>query len=102
MTEPPTITVETIEALYGLLKPKERELVAAELHQLTSWLMAMNDFTNPNACACRKGAKVREALTLVMFRFPDILTNEHKGKIRNIMGTGISLLIEGQKTAMLA
>lgn len=102
MSDMPSVTFDTPEALYEHLRPKERELVAAELRQLTNWMMVMKDFTNPNSCGCRKGAKARESLTLQMYRLPDILTNEHKETIRNIMGTHISLLIEGQKTAMLA
>jgi hypothetical protein len=62
----------------------------------------MKDYLDPNSCGCRKTQKAREALILQMIRLSDLLTNEHKKAICNIMGTKIFLLIEGQKTAMLA
>jgi hypothetical protein len=102
MSDMPSVTFDTPEALYEHLRPKESDLIVAQIRPLTAWMTAMKDFTNPNACACRKGAKAKESLTLQMYRLPDSLTNEHKETIRNIMGTHISLLIEGQKTAMLA
>jgi len=102
MSEMPSVTFDTPEALYGLLLPKEKELAAAEIRHLTAWLTAMRDYLDPNSCGCRKTQKAKEALILQMVRLPNSLTNEHKEAIRNIMGTKIFLLIEGQNIAMLA
>jgi len=102
MTEMPSVTFDTPEALYGHLRPKEKELVTAQIRPLTAWMMGMKDYLDPNTCGCRKGQKAREALILQMVRLPDSLTIEHKEAIKQIMGTKLSLLIEGRRTAMLA
>jgi hypothetical protein len=102
MSEMPSVTVDTPESLYGLLKPKEKELDEAHIRPITAWLIVMTAYMDPNACSCRKTQKARESLILQMCRLPDNLSNEHKETIRNITGTSISLLIEGQRTAMIA
>lgn len=97
MSEMPSVTFDTPEALYGHLRSKERDLVAAQIRPLTAWMTAMKDYLDPNACGCRKGQKARESLILQMCRLSDSLTNEHRETIKQIMETRIFLLIEGQR-----
>ena len=95
MSEMPSVTFDTPEALYGHLRSKERDLAAAQIRPLTAWMTAMKDYLDPNACGCRKGQKARESLILQMCRLSDSLTNEHRETIKQIMETRIFLLIEG-------
>ena len=97
MSEMPSVTFDTPEALYGHLRSKERDLAAAQIRPLTAWMTAMKDYLYPNACGCRKGQKARESLILQMCRLSDSLTNEHRETIKQIMETRIFLLIEGQR-----
>ena len=97
MSEMPSVTFDTPEALYGHLRSKERDLAAAQIRPLTAWMTAMKDYLDPNACGCRKGQKARESLILHMCRLSDSLTNEHRETIKQIMETRIFLLIEGQR-----
>ena len=97
MSEMPSVTFDTPEALYGHLRSKERDLAAAQIRPLTAWMTAMKDYLDPNACGCRKGQKARESLILQMCRLSDSLTNEHRETIKQIMETRILLLIEGQR-----
>jgi len=97
VSEMPSVTFDTPEALYGHLRSKERDLAAAQIRPLTAWMMAMKDYLDPNACGCRKGQKARESLILQMCRLSDYLTNEHRETIKQIMETRIFLLIEGQR-----
>ena len=102
MAEPPPKTAETPEALYGILAAKKALLAKGRIHALDSWMGAMRNYLDPNACSCQKTKSHYDSLKTAMYRLPDNLSDEHKEYIRTVIGHKIMLLTDGKDYATLA
>lgn len=102
MAEMPPKTIETPEALYGLLKPKEDLLVKAGIRAIGSWMGAMKNYLDPNACSCQRTKSHYDSLKTAMYRLPDNLTDEHREYIKLVIGHSIMLLTDGKDYVTLA